>query len=1320
MKNNSNILGYRLHKNRIVFSGGQIIRTIKYPLKNFDNSLYFLNKFKEAVKDDDLRIRGNINLNDYGKSKTYTLTDFWIDCLRAGVVWQPSAKYLRYLIQKVYSEPEALKIIKKARPDILKFFDIEKFVKSFILPQEIRSSKKEKNFKKEIVEALKDEFLDKNKNDDKGDYLERINNNQAKNLVIEITNCFFSNGELITNSIKDNKKIEYQNRLWEEKFGIEKRKLFESFKIPAELSKFKDISFFIIPELFEEGKKINDLSDSIKKLNYLIEIRKRWLEDNNILTDKEQLNEELRNLVGLSENCNPLSNFLGTIFCELVNANKKNQRKKLESFYEIFKIIEPKIEHLGYRGKILESLEIIASCAKRLGFPKVVNLLNQDLKMSFSEIKGWSEYRQNFGSKMQSWFTSYIKRDELFKNSLKKFLSSIKKAQKYIKKIELDLEAKEEKKELEKLFKRIIEIIERFNEDIQKREINKEENFETFNTLLSSLRKRLNIFYQKYFWDEKKENDNIRKHQILGEIYEKIKKPIAFYAETQLKTNKKFIEETIPILEEGINFTKNLIKELQKTFSPDSVFKSSQEGKETKEILYRKQLQFIWNKLKDLAINSEEFRKKYKQIINSISEEKVEDLLLKGNKNKFTFYKDNYSKGDLREIKLKKTGQDYLSRYKDLVIHLSLFLLEFDKKTLLKNKRLLLDWVELSRNVISILIKFNNKKEFSILDFKKLEKFKKLRNYLNFFRLKNIKNDEFNFIIQSFILSEIKGAANLFSKEKYIASYSIHLVNSDNKFKIYYQPLSKEIDLIKETKKPKTETKELMKKHRYLIAHSKLKIYLDKNQKENLVELLNLGKKEIFYCKTLEDELYKKVFIINSSPYQLQFLDKYLYRPKGWENIDIILNEWSFIVEEAYKITWDLRNKKPIFTLDKESNRNKLYVAIPFTLKPRIKDKPLLDKIVLKPKSKYLSTDINRLKYPILGVDVGEYGLAWCLVKFDYDEKFKLIDINILGKGFIYDRNIAKIKDYFSKIQQKSRLGLYNEEDNTIFQIRKNAIGKLRNTLHSIILSLSKEGGASLVYEDIISNFETGSGRTIKIYKSVKRADTKFETEADRNEHNNVWGKNTRYIGKNLSAYASSYFCINCLRSIYQIKNLDLKNKFKVKKRNGNILIITTPYGTVRGYTRDKSKYLEGKSFLLSKKNSEELIKILKDFTRPPLERSEVIRKYVLNRGILNEKKLIEFKKKRGNSAIFVCPFCKFVADADIQAAFIMAVRGYLRFSGIVENLKLIEENNKKQNNFSKKVKPKIADKFIIKTIECLENISPEIKEKIKQTIKIV
>ncbi len=1247
--------GYRLHKDRILFSGGEIMRTIKYPLivdENNPNSERILKKFKQAVINDDRVIRGDINLNDFLKNtsegkRIYTLFDFWLDSLRAGVIWADKTATLTSYRETFFPATITVKdrIWENSSERIKKFFDKDKFYNEFLTKVQIRSNSTARSFESRLKNCVKKSITDE---EEKNEFIKAL------------TNRFFDKSG----------KLKYdtfgQDKVWKS-FGLDKSIINQS----KPQGRLQNITFLIIPDLINlEEKSIEEL----------IKRRRKWLSR---YINSEDVEKWLEKILDLGSNFNSYSNYFNKILTSLRDG-------EVQEIYEALSTFLP-AEYVS-KGDVLNSLEFLSQKARQI--PDVSML-----------ITSWADYRSVFGGRIQSWFSNFIKRQSEIDEKILLFKSNLQKAKNYLNSLNVN-KAKDDVKDLQQLIDRLDSI----SNEISNEDVKKEKEFEIFDSLLSSLRRRLNFFYQQYLYDEAKEEDNVRKNEKLKGIYENIEKPVAFYGERQQRKNEKFVEDTIPILEDGIVFLTELITALQKTFSPESTFEVSKRKKETEENLYRRELQFIWSKLKDLAVNSPEFRKEYKEILESVClESTAYQLFNKESTGRFAFYKNEHAKGNVEEIELRNIKEGYLIQFKNLIIHLITFLTQFGKDELLKDKNLLLDWVELAKNIVANLVRFNANTEFSLDKKRNLRRFEKAKNYLNLFKLEKVKKNEFGFIIQSLILSEIKGAATLYSKQKYIASYSVQIVGSNSRFKLFYQSLDNSIDI------SSSEKKELMKKHRYLVAYDELK-KINKNATEGHIKLLRLDKKQVAPFTAYNDDLVSKTFLLSSSPYQLQFLDKYLYRPKGWEDINITLGEWSFIVEEAYKIKWDLGTKRPIFERDLESNRNKLYLAIPFTLKAteNKKDFPL-SKIVLEQKDKKdYSRDKNRLKYPILGIDVGEYGLAWCLVKFDYnqeDKNFLIRNIDIIGKGFIEDRNIGKIKDYFAEIQQKSRLGAYNEDDTTIARVRENAIGKLRNVIHAIVTG--SPDGASLIYEDAISNFETGSGRTTKIYHSVKRADTEFESEADKAEHSLVWGRNSRYIGRNVGAYASSYICAKCLKSIFEIKKNDLSD-VTIGKPEGNILTLRYKDSSFFAYSKDKNTFYKSRTFSPTEENLKDLRKMVKDFARPPLIDSEVIEKFVKDKKILDEKNINRLKSTRGNSCIFVCPFCQFVADADVQAAFMMAMRGYLRFSGIVPPQKDSQGNPKNSEE-----QPKTGDTFLEKTAEYLKQLEPEVKHKIINAVKI-
>ncbi|MDW8279768.1 MAG: type V CRISPR-associated protein Cas12d [bacterium] len=450
----------------------------------------------------------------------------------------------------------------------------------------------------------------------------------------------------------------------------------------------------------------------------------------------------------------------------------------------------------------------------------------------------------------------------------------------------------------------------------------------------------------------------------------------------------------------------------------------------------------------------------------------------------------------------------------------------------------------------------------------------------------------------------------------------MQFIKSNEELPIYYYS-----DQIANFENPKNL---INQKHLYLLSFKKIKN--EKNKNIQFIQLLKNSKNKIRNSiESYNDYLLK----LESSKYQIQFLDKFIYKGKKWQNVEISLSEWSLVLEKEFEIRWDIENEIPVFITINHSRKNKLYIAIPFNIKSNLK--------------KYEENFNSNI---IMGIDIGEYGVAYVVVDFKNNKNIK-----ILNSGFIYSKNIAKIKDEFSKIQQKSKTGIFNESSSLIAEIRENAVGNLRNKIHSIFINYHPQ---NIAYEFSINNFETGSGKTVSIYKTIKKSDVPSIIDADKKAQKHIWGttwnKNIS-VGQNLSAYASSYLCSNCFKSIYEINKDDL-DQIYIKNRNGNILELESPqHGLFYGFST-KKEYSVGYKFKKTDNALKNLIKILKDFARPPLKNSEVVSKFV-NKN--NEKDLENFRKRRGNSSIFVCPFCFHISDADIQAALMMAIRGYIK-----------------------------------------------------------
>lgn len=1171
--------GYRLHLERIIYSGGEITRSIKYLLASYSDSQKnkeLLNNFSQDLYNDDLKIRGCLNLNDLvNNNQIYNLADFWIDSLRAGVIWQSSASSLIDLIKRLnHQETIGEKIFNNANERIKRFFNSEKFIKEIILSEPKRISSKKQAFYNSLFDILKDEFKKQEKNE------KIIIDNKAEQLIKEIVDAFYSNDGVFLMEGE-----EKQNNFWQEKFNIDKNMI----KKEKEdiLKDVGDITAFIHPPLIILKGDFSQLIDERKK--YFSE-------------------KDLEEILGLSDNFNAFSHYFNKFFLLLY---QDKQEKIFECYQKIFSFSQED------RKRIKDALDFLSEKSKLLGLPKIVN--------------SWSDYRSVFGGKIKSWFSNYLNREDKAKKQEKKIKEGLEKVNKFL----LDFIQKNQvDSDLQQEIKFYYDKLNQFINSYQNQEFfHQQELFLLFSDLLAEYREKLNRFYQKYLSDKEKEEKKVDEFPLFKDLFEKYEGPISFYGKTKLEDNKKIIDLTFKTIKVGLNLIRRLLIDLYNS----SDFKNSDNNNQERDL--RRIFEFLLNKIPA----TKTFREKYLSILkDNFDQQTYKEMTLKPSR--YTFVENIYSRENRKLIELpSKNFEELLSK---IIKDLTDFSLSFKNDDLFVDIYLLSDLVELAKTLISLVINYSNKSQFDSYKNELIDDtYQKAKKYLETFKISFFNSKkEANYFYQTRVLSELKGAVALFSKKYYQAKYNIQILKSNEIFPLFV----KFSDLLKKEEINDINKLKLIfkKPYRYLIALKKIK-FKKKQQQSSVIHLDKKNKDLVLISPQDEDFLFK----LTSSFYQLQFLDRFVYPVKKWLDVDITLSEWSFILEKKYKINWDFNNGKPEFSeID-----SRLYLNIPFKIKAINQQK------ILKPKELFL------------GIDVGEYGVGYALVNFKDEE------IKIIKSGFIRSKNIASIRDKYRLLQDRSKKGVYFSSTNVVQEVRENAIGEIRNQIHDILI----KNNADLIYEYNISNFETGSGRITKIYDSIKKSDVYAENEADKSVIQHVWGIK-KSIASHLSAYGSSYTCSNCGRSIFSFSENDICSS-KVIKRDGNIITIQTPKGEVFAYSKDK-KFNIGYSFS-QEKNKEEMknlfMKIVKAYARPPLLKSEVL----LTQKKLDREFLEKFKKERGNSAIFVCPFvdCQSLADSDIQAAFIMALRGYLKKKK-GKDINYLEESLNYLQNFKGKI----------------------------------
>ena len=355
---------------------------------------------------------------------------------------------------------------------------------------------------------------------------------------------------------------------------------------------------------------------------------------------------------------------------------------------------------------------------------------------------------------------------------------------------------------------------------------------------------------------------------------------------------------------------------------------------------------------------------------------------------------------------------------------------------------------------------------------------------------------------------------------------------------------------------------------------------------------------------------------IRSSKYQLQFLRWFLRRPKT-KHCDLSMQGSFTIAERNVAIDWS--GEHPVCSTE----NTRLFASIPFTLVP--------------PEEKAPATRTEAERY--LGVDIGEYGLAWSVIEVDSKR------VSRLRQGMIQHPQHLKLKTAVSGLKNQQRRGTFGMPSTYIERLRESLIGTYRNQLHALALQY----GATLVFEYSVSAFETGSNRINKVYDSVKRSDAwSNRTDETRALHRQAWGERTGKgfkTGQEVSAAGTSQTCTKCRRWVGRELPEGVwraSASFDMQPVTGFDNIYEVPDLGVKVFSR------QGQTITGNKLRS-----AIDSFTRPP-EDSDA-RRFVKASGFA-------VKADRGNSAVFVCPFsdCHFVTDADIQAAFTIALRGHI------------------------------------------------------------
>ena len=943
---------------------------------------------------------------------------------------------------------------------------------------------------------------------------------------------------------------EDQSQFLKDTFGVDRSIFFAA--------KTKKTSSFVLPHLpFEKNLPIEDCFQRIDNLLHELKIKK-----------------SVEELVGVSDNAGGLSQFFNVTLVQLKNGKIDEITDNMLAISSVWN---------GKKKDLVARLKFLSMQAKKLSEPKITS--------------GWHEYRSNFGGKIQSYISNCLGQNEEIKKQLfgyeddEKFFNGheqeIVLAQKIIKNY-----SPEEENEF--LYTRTLDLCDQIKTNLVKLkgfEKIPAQELRAYGFLLSDFRQKFNKLYMiiNKIEDEDDKKNNINKK--FKSLFNKLRNVPAFVGEVKTKKDGVFDKKL-----NSLNRIYAGIELIDSINARD--FKQIEIDDEEKVERIKRGLQGVLKIYERMGTTQGRFICEQTLSLFGFDPKAMSE--------NDCIWKSEFARNHLLiDIGSKVSNETYLNNADKMFSKLKPRWSKYTKFTKLN----LLQWsdfVEIEKIYMGLLSSF--------YDIKSIKMPKKLHQELFYpaipmiegrFNEKN--SDMINTVLQTAVLSEMKGTIATMTKNRDVARYTVQPIGTEKSYPIVLKDGQFYISLVGAGKTAKNKGE----KNALMLAAKEIK-------KSNLK-------------KVCVDE--SNLIPIRTSKHQIQFL-KHTFSGK-WSDLNPKIAEYSFIYEHDVDIKWTENGCK----MSKIKGSDRVFVSIPINLGSE--------------RSTERDAELEKRK-KLLGIDIGEYGIASYLLDGE--------DLKSSGETkFFYSEEMRKIRDGIKENKERQRIGVFSSPNSYTKRVRDNAIGSIRNKIHSLVV----ETDARPVYESQVSAFESGSGKISKIYHSLKKSDTYSETEADIMVANHIWGKGSKRIGRSTSAYATSYMCSCCHKSVYTLlpKSKD-KEKYEIinvvktfKAKNGKVSSIVkfdVEGKIAMGYVMSDKSQKVG-----SMMNGKNVKNAIKRYARPPLEvfikehgGDEVFKKFNVNTD--------NFKNKRGNQAIYVCPFCGHIADADKQAALWVALKSWL------------------------------------------------------------
>ena len=1034
-------------------------------------------------------------------------------------------------------------------------------------------------------------------------------------------------GEILQATV--GQKTDQQDIYWLKNYGVDK-----SLYWPADNKLV--VPIFLLPDLSLHQDQASPI-ELISRIEQYLSPRLDSYQEKQII-----------NYLGLGNNASGLSAAFGKFLKLLRDGN-------LQQIEIIFDNMAPGL--WSDKRELKRRLKFLATSAKALPEPSLV--------------KNWADYRSDFGGKLQSWLSNGLRQDDIIRQHLFGIHS-------------LDEDKKDKPGHLDRLneirdkidaskspfdasdyheliteIKDIVEQMIQSLEAIESESVSKDERIvvdqlEDYRDQLGALRPQLNELHYKVYGDSDKDRAD-KKYQ---QLFRELPRIPSFLGDVKTSPDgiyDKYLD-SLNRVKRGIQLFKDLdtlVTDVAKAHPEDQ----QPTPQKHQESVYR----FLQSLLRLVQINGGKIAPITDQIIKQTLAV-VGVNLDKHIEPSYYIFKPVQARrrGSLIELApevdlvnlipklLKQTGIDW-QRYSS-VKHLT------DWLSFIEITKIRLGLISQTYDMANIYKRLNQP------DLQKY--FPKVPVIFNRYpQEKQTQNSSLNTVLQQAVCSEMRGTVAKMTTEKIINRWVVQPINSEQKLPV--------ITDIEDSKQPRRKGQG----------------YYIKYPATTETVAGELVTRSIFKDKAINDKVLKPVSKLNpadlipikSSKYQLQFLDNSLYSKK-WSKFSVALSSYSFIWEETSKISWDDQTGCQL-TTDQDSGR--LFVSIPFKL--------------TAPAYKYKLKDKRWSKF--LGVDIGEYGVATYILN---SQDFQVEP----PTGFIYEPALRIIKKSIKDNKNKQKAGTFSIPSTYTKRLRDQAITSIRNQLHSIVVNAR----ARPIYEWQVSGFESGSGKIAKIYHSVKRADTGVGSDADDMERSLVWGTKFGLVGKDVDAYATSYNCSNCHESIYAhihpkedettlypitevISSSPVKTSSPTQDKQRRYVTVARVRVGIdsepQAYIEDDRPYQQGDTVVGKK-----VVEAVRKVSRPPLDvllerQSDSSPNLASIQSQLTKQ--ADFETKAGAQAIFMCPFCDYVSDADIQAALWIALKGYL---GTCEDKSEIAQQWKKVTSGSSKEKIRLMLDF--------------------------